>query len=256
MYTSESNVDLNANLVCPGCKVQPANLIEHHQRGVIICADCELVLGDRVIDMRSEWRTFADAEHDLLRVGGPHDPPLPGPQLDTVISRSGGSGSDTSSLAKELGRTHSRVTSLKGEQLRHTAIQDIAAMCANFQMPNVVGTAANAGRHSNMCAACLPSKQHAWQLIEISNLTQVPKRNLAACFKVLKREFLDTNTDAPAMRAMDTVPRFCSALNLSMEVEKRSLELATKVKDLGTLADKSPLSIVGACLYMAANMLG
>ena len=69
------------------------------------------MLGDRIIDTRSEWRTFADDDNgdDPSRVGAASNPLLKGSQLDTIIS-----GKDNyTGKSKELSRTQTKVAGNK-----------------------------------------------------------------------------------------------------------------------------------------------
>src|SRR4051812_18720807 len=95
--------NLNVIVCCPECKARPANIVEEFASGDLVCGDCGLVLGDRIIDTRSEWRTFANDEgDDPSRVGQAANPLLEGSQLDTIIGRrDGGSG-----VAKDLNKVH------------------------------------------------------------------------------------------------------------------------------------------------------
>lgn len=53
----------------------------------MICSECGLVVGDRVIDVGSEWRTFSNDKggEDRSRVGGPENSLLGGSDLTTMI---------------------------------------------------------------------------------------------------------------------------------------------------------------------------
>jgi transcription initiation factor TFIIB len=54
------------------CETHPnADLIEDHSAGDTVCSECGLVVGDRVIDVNSEWRTFTNDtdSKDMSRVG-------------------------------------------------------------------------------------------------------------------------------------------------------------------------------------------
>jgi transcription initiation factor TFIIIB Brf1 subunit/transcription initiation factor TFIIB len=43
------------------CESHPNSvLIEDHRAGDMICSMCGLVVGDRIVDVSSEWRTFAN----------------------------------------------------------------------------------------------------------------------------------------------------------------------------------------------------
>ena len=61
----------------------------------MICSECGLVIGDRVVDVRSEWRTFNNEKgsgggDDRCRVGGSENPLLGGCDLSTLIGPSTG----------------------------------------------------------------------------------------------------------------------------------------------------------------------
>lgn len=86
--------DLNLRLECRDCKDQIPNIVEDFSAGDLVCGNCGLVLGNRIIDTRSEWRTFAnsdDASGDPSRVGAASDPLLGGNNVleTTVISGMG-----------------------------------------------------------------------------------------------------------------------------------------------------------------------
>lgn len=48
--------DLAVRLICPDCRDTNPNIIEEFSSGDLVCGTCGLVLGDRVVDTRSEWR--------------------------------------------------------------------------------------------------------------------------------------------------------------------------------------------------------
>ena len=76
------------------CESHPdAFLIEDHRAGDMICSQCGLVVGDRIIDVGSEWRTFANDKEstDMTRVGAAEDPTMDGNDLSTTIGRATGS---------------------------------------------------------------------------------------------------------------------------------------------------------------------
>ena len=57
--------NLNVHVSCPDCRIIPPHIVEEFASGDLVCGDCGLVLGDRIIDTRSEWRTFANDEGDV-----------------------------------------------------------------------------------------------------------------------------------------------------------------------------------------------
>ena len=48
--------DLAVRLICPDCRDPNPNIVEEFSSGDLVCGTCGLVLGDRVVDTRSEWR--------------------------------------------------------------------------------------------------------------------------------------------------------------------------------------------------------
>lgn len=113
---STDNIDLNYRLVCKDCKKSPPNIIEDYKCGDLICGDCGLVFPMRIIDTRSEWRTFSNdnpggaAGADPSRVGQAENPLLEGvvDQLSTSISRRDGN----SGQSQVLSRAHGKVSGI------------------------------------------------------------------------------------------------------------------------------------------------
>jgi hypothetical protein len=67
--------------------------------GDLICKGCGLVLGDRIVDEHSEWRTFSNSDStgaDPNRVGGPSNPLLRDSGLSTIIGRGEGAAASLS----------------------------------------------------------------------------------------------------------------------------------------------------------------
>jgi len=48
--------DLAVRLICPECRDPNPNIVEEFGSGDLVCGGCGLVLGDRIVDTRSEWR--------------------------------------------------------------------------------------------------------------------------------------------------------------------------------------------------------
>jgi len=255
--------DLNIRLICPDCKNPVPNIIEEFANGDLVCGDCGLVLGDRIIDTRSEWRTFANDEgDDPSRVGAAANPLLDGAQLDTVISRrDGGSG-----MARDLNKVHGRANAVKGEKNLIQAYKEIAAMSDAIGLTKLIADIAKQlykrveeekllrGKSTeSIIAACIfiacRQENVPRTFKEICAITRVPKKEIGRCFKTLIRTF---ETNVSTMASEDLMSRFCSMLHLRMEVQKAALELTMKTKEHGTLAGKSPVSVAAACIYMAS----
>ena len=129
--------NLNMHLICRECKEFPPNLVEEFSSGDTVCGSCGLVLGDRIVDTRSEWRTFSNddqAGDDPSRVGDAANPLLNGSQLQTSISYGGGNGGRN----RDLQRAQSKATHDKGTKALLAAYKEIDAFAESMQVPKVV----------------------------------------------------------------------------------------------------------------------
>ncbi|KAI9025320.1 cyclin-like protein [Phycomyces nitens] len=257
--------NLSVKLICPDCRVDPPQIVEEFASGDLVCGECGLVLGDRIIDTRSEWRTFANDEgDDPSRVGAAANPLLDGNQLDTIISRiDGGTGA-----ARDLNRVHGRATAVRGERNLVQIYKEISAMCDSISLSKLVSDTAKQlykrvedekllrGKSSDaIVAACIfiacRQENVGRTYREICALTRVTKKEIGRCYKALQSK-LQTNTTI--MNSEDLMSRFCSNLQLPNYVQKSGVDLVKRAKELGTLAGKSPISVAAACIYLVSYL--
>ncbi|ORX44771.1 cyclin-like protein [Hesseltinella vesiculosa] len=257
--------NLNVHLICPDCRVNPPQIVEEFASGDLVCGDCGLVLGDRIIDTRSEWRTFANDEgDDPSRVGAAANPLLDGDQLETVISRrDGGSGA-----ARDLNKTLGKANAMKGERNLAQTYKEIGAMCDSISLSKIVSDTAKQlykrvedekllrGKSSDaIIAACIfiacRQERVGRTFREICALTRVPKKEIGRCYKTLQNKLM-TNTNV--MNSEDLMSRFCSNLQLPNYAQKTGVDLVKQAKEVGTLAGKSPISVAAACIYLVSYL--
>jgi len=132
---------MSNRVVCP--QHPDAHLIEDYHAGDMICSQCGLVVGDRVIDVGSEWRTFSNDKggEDRSRVGGPENTLLGSSDLSTMIGPGQGAASfDTSGNALYTNR---RSISSSDRTLIN-AFRTIAGMCDRINLPRTITDRANA----------------------------------------------------------------------------------------------------------------
>lgn len=191
-------------MICPDCKEVPPNLIEEFSSGDMVCTSCGLVLGDRIIDTRSEWRTFSNDDQnndDPSRVGDGANPLLNGSQLQTTIAFGDGGG-----RARDLHRAQNKATHDKGTKNLLEAYKQIGALCDGWQLQkNVTDTAKHlykmvtdanqfkgkpqdviiAGCVFIACRQCGVARTFR----ETFNLTKVSKKEIGRIFKGLETFF-------------------------------------------------------------------
>ncbi|RLU17683.1 hypothetical protein DMN91_009919 [Ooceraea biroi] len=215
-----------ADKVC--CYAHPdAPLIEDYRAGDQICSECGLVVGDRVIDVGSEWRTFSNEKSgiDPSRVGGPENPLLNGADLSTMIGPGTGAASfDGFGTAKYQNRR----TMSSSDRALLNAFREINAMADRINLPKTIVDRANTlfkqvhdgknlkGRANDAIAsACLyiACRQEGVPRTfkEICAVSKISKKEIGRCFKLILKA-LETSVDL--ITTGDFMSRFCSNLGL------------------------------------------
>jgi len=275
----KQRVDLNVKLMCRDCKDPIPNIVEDFKQGDLVCGNCGLILGDRIIDTRSEWRTFANDEGgaDPSRVGAAADPLL-GQRigLETVISKLDGGKGD----ARDLSKVHAKTSAVKGERNILHAFKDIQGLADRISLPRDVADQAKQlyktvedqkllkGKNVDAIIAvtimiACRQKGVPRTFKEITHLTKVPKKEIGRVFKILSAhlnqqvgETVSKNGTVGKLTVGDLMTRYCSHLGLPHAISRHSQAIANKAEGLAGLAGRSPLSISGACIYMISHLLG
>ncbi|KAH9022254.1 hypothetical protein EDB85DRAFT_2186885, partial [Lactarius pseudohatsudake] len=130
--------DLSVRLICPDCRDPNPTIIEEFGTGDLVCGAVELVqvLGDCIVDIRSEWRTFAnDKGGDPSRVSAAAGPLMEGmEQLDTIIGfKDCGTG-----IACELQRAPTYSQNSRSKRNLLSAFRDISSWCDQFLLPKTI----------------------------------------------------------------------------------------------------------------------
>jgi len=269
---AEFRADLNIRLVCPDCQDETVQLVEEFGSGDLVCGGCGLVLGDKIVDTRSEWRSFADSEgDDPSRVGGPVDPLLDASeQFTTIISFKDGN----TGAARALQMAASRVTRADtgGRDLKD-AFATIAAMCEAISLPkSIVDSSKQLFKRADeerllkgksvdaIIAACIFIACRQGRVPrtfkEIVALTSVSKKDIGACFKVLNRAFETTAQAASIATADSYVGRYCNHLGLAMPVQTVAVFIAHRIGEEGTLDGRNPITVASAAILFATTLLG
>jgi len=271
--------DLAVRLICPDCRDPNPHIVEEFGSGDLVCGACGLVLGDRIVDTRSEWRTFANDEgDDPSRVGAASDPLMEGiEQLDTVISfRDGGSG-----IARELQRAASRQQNSRSERNILSAFRDISNWCDQFSLPKTISDIAKQlykrsdeekllrGKPLDaVIAACIfiaCRQAHVPRTFrEICNLTHVSKKVLGQCYKALEQAFNltpgasanTTSISSPSSGPENLLVRYCNHLDLPAQVQSICSDIIIAARNYGIADGRSPVSIAGGAIYFTCHLLG
>ncbi|KAL7663250.1 Transcription initiation factor IIB [[Candida] zeylanoides] len=277
--------NLNITLTCPECKKYPSDLIERFSEGDIVCGSCGLVLSDRVVDTRSEWRTFSNDDQsgdDPNRVGDAGNPLLDTENLSTIISYV----PENHKIGRDLNRAQSKSLVDKKDNALSATYSKISQMCDAYQLPKIVQDSAKEvyklshddrrlrgkSQESIMAAAIFigcRKAQVARTFKEIWALTNVPLKEIGKVSKLMKTILQEKNESSPNTHpviqdnmqttqtsAEDLIRRFCSHLGLSTQVTNAAEYIALRCKDRGVLAGRSPITIAATVIYMSAILFG
>ncbi|SPN97585.1 probable transcription initiation factor IIB [Cephalotrichum gorgonifer] len=285
--STEFNEDLNNILMCPDCREYPPNLKEEYSAGDIVCDSCGLVLDNRIVDVRSEWRSFANDDQngdDPSRVGDSANPLLNGSQLETSIGAADGRQS------RNLARLQNNASGQdKTTKTLLQAYKEISTYCDVIHIPKHISETAKhifklteekkalKGKPQDaIIAGCIfiACRQAGVgrTFREIHMLTKVGKKDIGKVFKLLeaflqKQKMEDIGVgvasaggyeNTGSTSAESLCARYCSRINFdnTQIIENTSRELAKKTNAVADLAGRSPLSVAAACIYMASHLMG
>ncbi|GLH13710.1 Transcription initiation factor IIB [Gryllus bimaculatus] len=214
------------NKIC--CYAHPdAPLIEDYRAGDQICSECGLVVGDRVIDVGSEWRTFSNekAGNDPSRVGGPENPLLNGSDLSTMIGPGRG---DASFDSFGVSKYQNRRTMSSSDRALINAFREINSMADRINLPKTIVDRAN-----NLFK----------QVHDGKNLKGRANDAIAsACLYIACRQ--------------EGVPRtfkISDVSGLPNMVQRAATHIARKAVELDIVPGRSPISVAAAAIYMASQ---
>uniref|UniRef100_A0A914Y4N6 Transcription initiation factor IIB n=1 Tax=Panagrolaimus superbus TaxID=310955 RepID=A0A914Y4N6_9BILA len=251
-----------ASLTCP--RHPDAHLVEDHRAGDIICPECGVVVGDRLVDVGTEWRSFSNERSgtDPSRVGAPENPILGTGDLSTSIMVGFGASESSQGLAnaqrKNTNNTERQLNQALGiirdmsERIHLTRpIQDSAAKV----FKQILDSKALRGRSNEaQAAACLYfacRKEGVPRTFkEICAVSRVSKRDIGKCFKLILKTL---ETSIEQITSADFMSRFCGNLNLHVSVQAAATRIAKKAVELDLVAGRSPISIAAAAIYMASQ---
>ncbi|XP_003386928.1 PREDICTED: transcription initiation factor IIB-like [Amphimedon queenslandica] len=250
------------------CNDHPdAHLIEDYHAGDMVCPECGLVVGDRVIDVGSEWRTFSNERNatDRSRVGAAENPLLDGHELSSFIAPVTGR-PGTNDSGKSFPKFSKSGVSA-GDKSLMTAFKEIANMADRLNLPRSIVDRGNAlfkqvndektlkGRANDaVAAACLyiacRQEDVPRSFKEICAVSRHSKKEIGRCFKLIRQA---ANPAMNTVSTTDFMSRYCTNLGLPLPVQKAASFIAQKAVELDLAPGRVYLSVAAASIYMASQ---
>jgi len=273
------------NEMCPDCKNPNGEFIEDFASGDLICHNCGLVVGDRIVDVRSEWRNFADSTDDRSRASRIDEHS----GLSTDISKPiGGPGG-----GNNLGQYHQRMQTDQSNQNLSAGFDKIGNIADVMHLTQKVKNKAKelysefeskrqktmrCKRDSVVAAiiymACKEGNVSR-TFKEISRDTQIAEKEIRKYYRALGKTLGPRDgggRTSPADLVVCVPPiimglgyhgclmlrrdiqqnRYCSKLKLPQPIANLAIEIADKATPC--LEGKSPASIAAAAILMATKL--
>jgi transcription initiation factor TFIIB len=284
--------NLVVHRICRECRIDPPNFLVQWKDGIEVCEDCGLIQHENMIDTRAEWRTFQNDDQDNddpSRVGDAANPLLNGSQLATEIAFTHGD-----PRSRDLSRAQKNASEDKGNRALLDAYRSIGQLCDSINLSTAVSNTAKQlykltseskqfkGKPQDVIiAACIfiacRQQNVARSFKEITELTQVPKKELGRVFKEVEKFFKQTKatslrtesavaavkgSELAGYRNTSSTPpkdlcgRFGGYLKLPPVVSMAAGECAETMIARGMLAGRSPLSVAAVALYIISNLMG
>lgn len=258
--------------MCTECGTE--TLVKSGDRGELVCEDCGLVVEGTNIDHGPEWRAFNHSERqNKSRVGAPttqamHDKGLT-TQIDWKNKDAYGRSlsADKRSQMRRLRKWQERIrTKDAGERNLQSALSEIDRMASALGIPRSVREVASViyrralsedlirGRSiEGVATSCLYAacRQEGIprSLEEVAEVSRVERKEIGRTYRYVSQSL---GLDMKPVDPQEYVPRFCSDLDLSEEVEAKTREIIQVTTEKGLLSGKSPTGYAAAAIYAAS----
>jgi transcription initiation factor TFIIB len=266
----KQKVELTKN--CPECGSE--HFIKDYSRAEVICNDCGLVVDQDLIDHGPEWRAFDSEQHEKrARTGAPMTYTIHDKGLSTAI---GWTNKDaygrripsknraqiyrirkwqrriviSDATQRNLAIALSGIDRLaSGMKLPRTVRETAAMIYRKAALKNLVrGRSIDGVIAASLYAAC--RQCHVPRTLdEVSKIANMPKKEVGRNYRFVSHELeLRLMPTSP----MDYIPRFCSELKLSNDVQSKTVEILGITSSQGLASGRGPTGLAAACLYIAS----
>ncbi len=251
---------------CPECGSK--NLIYDEQHGEIICANCGLVIEEKMIDVGKDWRQFEDTKRH-----GRAGAPISMQKFDLGLSTNVGRAADIYQLGSDkktkkffrLKKWQERVGTSIERNLR-LALAELVRIVSYLNLPNIVREEAARlynlalrqglvrGRSmESVVAACIYAACRTYSiprtLDEIAAASNIERKEVGRTYRFIVRKL---GFKIKPSDPKDYIARFGSILKLSPKTQSDALKILKKAESVELTSGRGPAGIAAAALYIAA----
>lgn len=263
----------SGSISCPDCGSQKAIRIE--KNGETVCGSCGLVISERRIDNRQEWRAFTAEERKArARTGGPTRYTSHDKGLSTVIGwghrdASGRKFSSErraeiarlrkwqirsrvhSSIDRNLSQAMSEIERLSSQLGLERNVTELAAMLyRKLVVKRLVRSRSIDALAAASIYAALRLREIPRTLKEIGHHSYQDWKVIGRYYRLLVRKL---KLRMPVPDPMNYVPKFITKLGLPGKMQETVLDVLQDAKDHGRLLiGRDPRGIAAGALYIAS----
>ena len=249
-----------------------SRIVTDSDSGEVICATCGLVISERMVSGGSEHRNFIDSGPSNARTGDGTSLRRHDRGLSTIINplNKDSTGKQLSSSMKSTinrlrlwdSRTQAHKTTEKN--LRQ-AFNDLSRLQDKLGLSEAIvektayiyrkaiernlsrGRSISALMAAALYAACRDAEIPR-TLIDVSDASNVKRRELARCYRLLIQEL---NLKIPVMNAVQCVARIGNNLGISEKTKRYAIKIINEYQQSGDIAGKNPTGIAATAIYLA-----
>jgi len=267
---------IEETMKCPKCG--STHLTKDYSRAELVCEKCGLVIDTEMIDHGPEWRAFDSEQREKkARTGSPMTYTIHDKGLSTTIGWQNrdayGKSIPTRNRAQlyrlRKWQTRTRISDGTERNLAF-ALSALDRMSSTLSLPrNVRETAAMIYRKAvrrklirgrsieGVSAAVLYAACRQCNvprtLEEISSVAQMKKKEIGRNYRNISRKLeLKLLPTTP----QDYISRFSSKLNLSSDVQAKTIEILKKAASEELTSGRGPTGLAAAALYIASVLCG
>ena len=261
---------------CPECG--STHISRDYSRAELVCNDCGFVIDEDLIDHGPEWRAFDSEQREKrARTGAPMTYTIHDKGLSTMIGWTNrdayGKSVPTRNRAQlfRLRKWQRRIRiSNATERNLAFALSNLDRMSSGMGLPRTVretaamiyrkaalnnlirGRSMEGVSAAALYAAC--RQCHVPRTLdEVGHMANMSRKDIGRNYRYIVRELgLKLMPTSP----QDYIPRFCSELKLSSDVQAKTLEILKEAADKELTSGRGPTGIAAASLYIATVLCG
>lgn len=245
------------------------------KRGEVVCSSCGLV-NEVVITCDQEWRAFDQEQKDSRsRVGPPssimvHDKGLP-TEISWQNKDSSGKRIVNPSQVYRMRKWQKRIRANNAtERNLAYALAELHRLSSSLSLPKPVqetaamiyrkavkanlirGRSIEGVSAAALYAACRQCNVPR-TLDEIANGTSVNRKEIGRTFRFISRKL---SLKLVPTNPLEYVPRFCSELKQSMEVQLMAIDILKRAAEKDLISGRGPTGVAAAAIYIASILSG